>query len=74
MRLPRQFTGAIAVLLLLAVTAARGGENLIPDPSFEQPQPKDRFGHVFAHWSGWIYEGTASSASPTWPTAANTPC
>jgi hypothetical protein len=35
----------------------RAGENLVPDPSFEEPKAKDRFGHVFAKWSGWIYEG-----------------
>jgi len=36
---------------------AAAGENLVPDPSFEEPKEKDRFGHVFAKWSGWIYEG-----------------
>ena len=55
---PRRFSGTIAVSLLLVATAARGGENLIPDPSFEEPKPKDHFGHVFAKWSGWMYEGT----------------
>ena len=40
-------TAALAVLLLLAA-AARAGDNLVPDPSFEEPMPKDRFGHVFA--------------------------
>lgn len=55
---PRRFCETFAVFLFFAATAVRGGENLIPDPSFEQPQPKDRFGHVFAKWSGWIYEGT----------------
>src|SRR5205085_11411992 len=44
-------------LLLGAAGAARCGDNLVPDPSFEQPKPKDRWGHVFARWSGWIYEG-----------------
>jgi hypothetical protein len=39
-------------------TASSAGENLVTDPSFEKPKPKDRFGHVFEHWSGWIYEGT----------------
>ena len=33
------------------------GENLIYDPSFEEPKEKDRWGHVFAKWSGWMYEG-----------------
>ncbi len=45
------------VFLLTAAGAARGGENLVPDPSFEKPKPKDQWGHVFTHWSGWIYDG-----------------
>ena len=36
---------------------ARAAGNLVPDPSFEEPMERDRWGHVFAHWSGWIYEG-----------------
>jgi len=42
---------------LLAVGAARAGENLLPDPSFEEPKEKDRWGNVFVHWGGWRYEG-----------------
>jgi hypothetical protein len=50
--------GLLTVGLCLAVAGAAGaGENLVPDPSFEQPKEKDKFGHVFAKWSGWIYEG-----------------
>jgi hypothetical protein len=49
--------GLLALAFLLAASSARAGENLVPDPSFEEPKPKDRFGHVFAHWSGWSYEG-----------------
>ncbi len=52
----RRLAGALAALLLLTA-AVRAGDNLVADPSFEEAQPKDRFGHVFAHWSGWIYEG-----------------
>jgi hypothetical protein len=48
---------ALAAVLLLSPAAARAGENLVADPSFEKPRPRDRFGHVFEHWSGWIYEG-----------------
>jgi hypothetical protein len=44
-------------VLLCAAESARAGENLVADPSFEEPMAKDRFGHVFAKWSGWIYEG-----------------
>lgn len=32
-------------------------QNLVPDPSFEEPKPKDQFGGVFAKWGGWKYEG-----------------
>ena len=47
------------VLLELIVIVWAGGEsrNLVPDPSFEEPMAKDRWGHVFAKWGGWIYEG-----------------
>jgi hypothetical protein len=54
----KRFFHAILCLLLGMVVSAHAGDNLVPDPSFEQPMPKDRFGHVFARWSGWIYEGT----------------
>ena len=46
----------LAIVIVYAVVA-RAGENLVPDPSFEQTKEKDRWGHVFAKWSGWIYEG-----------------
>jgi hypothetical protein len=47
----------VVALLLAGSGLARADDNLVADPSFEQPKQKDRFGHVFAHWSGWIYEG-----------------
>ena len=50
-----RLSAALSTLFLL--TAAVRADNLVADPSFEEPRPKDRFGHVFAHWSGWIYEG-----------------
>lgn len=31
----------------------------IPDPSFEHPKERDRFGLVFEHWDGWTYESDA---------------
>ena len=47
-----------AIATILCVSGAAGAaENLVPDPSFEVPMEKDRFGHVFAKWSGWMYEG-----------------
>ena len=52
------------ILLLLAAAVAlipgacSGGDgNLLADPSFEVTKSKDRFGLVFARWSGWKYEG-----------------
>ncbi len=50
------FRVAIAIVLV-AAACARAGDNLVPDPSFEEPMEKNRWGHVFARWSGWIYEG-----------------
>src|SRR5262249_48109276 len=53
-----QFAYAFAVFFsLVAPGAGRSGENLVPDPSFERPKPKDQWGHVFVHWSGWKYDG-----------------
>jgi hypothetical protein len=55
---PAAVSGVLALTLALALAgAARAGENLVADPSFEEPKPKDRWGHVFAHWSGWAYQG-----------------
>ena len=47
----------ILALALWATTFSRAGENLVPDPSFEETKPKDRWGLVFAKWGGWMYEG-----------------
>ncbi|MBN2475284.1 MAG: hypothetical protein JXB62_11785 [Pirellulales bacterium] len=49
--------GIVVAMVLVAAGAAAAGENLVSDPSFEEPKEKDRWGHVFAKWSGWIYEG-----------------
>jgi len=50
-------------LLFLAIAASAGaGENLLPDPSFEQPKPRDRWGLVFKEWGGWVYEKPAAFA------------
>ncbi|MCR4414096.1 MAG: hypothetical protein NUV77_16900 [Thermoguttaceae bacterium] len=57
----RRVLGACAVMVWLvgvwsrATLAAEG--NLIADPSFEEPKPRDQFGLVFKHWGGWKYEG-----------------
>ena len=47
----------VFAIVFLVAGPLHAGENLVRDPSFEEPKEKDRFGHVFAHWSGWIYEG-----------------
>ena len=39
------------------MAAAAAAQNLLPNPSFEDPKPKDRWGHVFTNWGGWVYEG-----------------
>ncbi len=46
-----------AICLLQRLPAVDASENLVADPSFEEAKEKDRWGHVFAKWSGWIYEG-----------------
>ena len=48
---------ALVLVFALTSTAARAGDNLVHDPSFEKPMAKDRWGHVFEKWNGWIYEG-----------------
>jgi hypothetical protein len=52
---------ALALLAagLIGGPRAAGGEagNLLVDGSFEEPMPRDQFGHVFKHWGGWKYEG-----------------
>ncbi len=47
----------LACAAVLFAHTAVGAENLCPDPSFEQPKAKDRWGHVFENWGGWVYEG-----------------
>jgi hypothetical protein len=47
----------VLAFFLTGHSVSRAGENLVPDPSFEEPKEKDRWGHVFAKWTGWIYEG-----------------
>ena len=47
----------LCCLFTLAACGAAYAQNLVADPSFEQPKPKDQFGLVFAQWGGWKYEG-----------------
>lgn len=46
----------LTILLLSSFAACVPAEPIL-DPSFEQTQDKNQWGHVFAHWGGWIYEG-----------------
>lgn len=66
MKLKRTFRtllfAAPLVLLVIPLWFVRGwfggpAPTSIADPSFEETQPKNRFGHVFAKWGGWIYDG-----------------
>ena len=44
-------------MLVLVPASACGATNLVADPSFEITKDRDQFGHVFAQWAGWKYEG-----------------
>ncbi|MFO0965133.1 MAG: DUF6067 family protein [Gemmataceae bacterium] len=48
---------ALSLLAFFCGSGAPAGDKWIIDPSFEVPKEKDRFGRVFKHWSGWLYEG-----------------
>src|SRR5208282_1255849 len=52
----------VAAVSLLLLVSAQAQENLLEDPSFEQPKDKDQFGLVFAKWGGWKYEGDCEFA------------
>jgi hypothetical protein len=52
----------IAAVSLVLLVSAQAQENLLEDPSFEQPKDKDQFGLVFAKWGGWKYEGDCEFA------------
>ncbi len=43
----------VSVLLATQLHA----QNLLPDPSIEETQPRNQFGIPFAKWAGWIFEG-----------------
>ncbi|MEI6169122.1 MAG: hypothetical protein WCS52_18225 [bacterium] len=57
MRMTRMVMRLIGLAGALTVQA---GVNLINDPSFEEPQARNQFGHVFKKWGGWKYEGDCS--------------
>ena len=47
----------VAAIGLAGALAVQAGQNLIPDPSFEETKDRDHFGLVFKKWSGWKYDG-----------------
>ena len=55
---------SLGLLLLAGVLGmyvpSPADQNLIANPSFEVTQARDQFGHVFAAWGGWKYEGDCS--------------
>lgn len=51
---------AVAIVLRLASPLSAAEANRVADPSFEEPQEPNQFGHVFARWGGWKYEGDCS--------------
>lgn len=57
MRLMFSVSFLVFISTLVPISSARAEKNLIADPSFEEPKEKDRWGHVFAKWGGWIYDG-----------------
>ena len=46
----------IVICLLIAKFCAAGNVNLFKNPSFEETQQPDQYGHKFKEWGGWIYE------------------
>lgn len=53
----RLAAGFSFLCLPLFTLPAPAGDKWVLDPSFEEPKEKDKFGKVFKHWGGWIYEG-----------------
>jgi hypothetical protein len=49
-----------ALLVLVSMSGRASAENLIEDPSFEEPKDRDKWGLVFAKWTGWNFEGDCS--------------
>jgi len=55
--LMQRLAAVYAIVLLAVALSAQSSENLIKDPSFENPKTRDNNGLVFADWQGNIYEG-----------------
>jgi len=56
MRIHSALLGLATIGLMTGLTAF-ADENLVNDPSFEEPSSPDQFGHVFGKWAGWKYDG-----------------
>ncbi|HUW57295.1 MAG TPA: hypothetical protein VMZ92_11730 [Planctomycetota bacterium] len=52
--------GMVLAAFFVVGSPAAQAENLLDDPSFEKPMDRNRWGHVFSEWAGWIFEGTSS--------------
>ena len=46
----------IAIAMLIAKFGITGDGNLFKNPSFEELQPPNQYGHLFKEWGGWKYE------------------
>ena len=47
----------LSALFFIPAVSYAAEDNLIDDPSFEEPKDRDQFGFVWAKWRGWKYEG-----------------
>src|ERR1039457_4262301 len=52
-----RFLAFVCLALMCVPSGTDCASNLIDDPSFEITKDRDQFGHVFAKWEGWNYEG-----------------
>jgi hypothetical protein len=73
--------GLLAVVLagsgpLAAASGVQGAVdgNLIANPSFEETIPRNQFGHIFAQWEGWKYEGECEFRVGTVARSGKTSC
>ena len=56
---PSNRTRLIGPLLALLSVSTGLAQDLLPDPSFEKPMDRNRWGHVFSEWYGNVYEGSS---------------
>ena len=46
----------IVIALLIVKFSIAGDDNLFKNPSFEQTQQPNQYGHLFTFWGGWKYQ------------------